>query len=142
MDLEIVARRVSRSCDIWCFQYYAYLSLFDFVRISNNALLNHPSFLAFLNFFACSSVSGFPTLKLVDDSKHGMYIFSRSRRDSFCSAFTTGAVLDFFRNRVCIRKVKISLNPTDSASPRISILPPAATSSTDLISLTWVAGKT
>jgi hypothetical protein len=61
-----------------------------------------------------------------------MYIFSSSRLESFGSDFELTTVFIFFRSLACIRRVKVSLNPTDSASPLISVLPPAATSSTDL----------
>jgi len=41
---------------------YAYLSLFDFVRISNKALASCPSFLALRSVSTCSSVKDFPAL--------------------------------------------------------------------------------
>ena len=74
---------------------------------------------------------------------HLVYIFSSSLFERFGSERVVATVLAFFRSRVCIRNVNVSLKPTESASPRISIFPPAATSSTDLRALfkssaTWV----
>ena len=74
MDLEIVTRSLQGKYDIRCSCiYYAYLSLFDFVRMSNNALLNQPSFFDFLSSFTCSSVSDFPVLDLAKSHLAGTF---------------------------------------------------------------------
>jgi hypothetical protein len=120
----------------WCSshgKFYAYLSLFDFVRMSNNAPANCPSFFAFRRSLTCSSVKDRPALKIVSKlTPREMYIFSKSLFESFGSDLEVLTVLAFLRSLACIRNVKVSLKPTDSASPLISVLPPAATSSTDL----------
>ena len=119
----------------FCILDYAYISLFDLVRISNNALAICPSLFALRRSLTCSSVKDRPALCTVSKEKDmGYYNFSSSLRESLGSGFAAETVFAFFRSRACIRSVKVSLNPTDSESPRISTLPPAATSSTDLVS--------
>ena len=116
--------------------FHAYLSLLDFVRISNNAPANCPSFLAARSILTCSSVNGWPALYDNQYTQYSqsreVYIFSSSRLESLGSVRAVVATFAFLRSLAWVRKVNVSLKPADSASPLISIFPPAATSSTEL----------
>jgi len=58
MDMEIVDGSRGFPCFAYSNVDYAYLSLFDFVRISSNAPESWPSFLALRSVLTCSSVNG------------------------------------------------------------------------------------